>query len=206
MPPIKPGERFGQLTTLFKISAASDAHYRTRWHCRCECGKESIVDSSKLRSRQTTSCGCRKGLFPNGGTVGDQTRTHGMSKTRIYGTWCKMIDRCSNPKNKSFFRYGERGITVCNRWMKFENFYADMGLPPQGKTIDRIDNNGPYSKENCHWATGSQQARNRRNTVFLTHNGQTKKLADWADELGIPRYLIHLRRQRGWSVERMLSL
>ena len=137
-PRIYKGERFGNLTALFKISASAKC-YRTKWQCQCDCGKETTVDSGKLRFGSTTSCGCRKGLFPDNGTIGDQSRTHGMSKTRIYENWTGMISRCENKNNHSFDEYGGRGIKVCNRWKTFQTFLEDMGLPPRGMSIDRKD-------------------------------------------------------------------
>jgi hypothetical protein len=141
-----------------------------------------------------------------------QTRpvTHGATQgkqwTRAYNTWHGMIQRCSNPRRREYARYGGRGITVCPEWRaSFEVFLADMGEPPPGCSLERADNNGSYCKENCVWAPGKVQNRNRRSNRQLALNGRTQPLAAWAEELGIPYFTIHARLRRGWSVERALS-
>ena len=134
-----------------------------------------------------------------------RARTHGESKggSVEYRTWGGMKQRCHNPNYHGFSEYGGRGIYVCDRWRGdngFENFLADMGRRPEGDySIDRIDNDGPYSPENCRWATVRQQAKNRRSTVFLTIEGQTKSVGEWARERGMSEYLIYNRLRKGWS-------
>lgn len=133
------------------------------------------------------------------------TRTHGMSKTRIYKTWGAMRERCENPHNKSFHRYGARGIFVCERWRRFENFYADMGDCPPGLSIERIDNDGPYSPENCRWATKSEQASNRRSNHIVEYQGRAMSVRDWASELGLIYGTLLNRLRRGRPLEEALS-
>jgi hypothetical protein len=117
-----------------------------------------------------------------------------------------MLQRCTNPKNPRWSRYGGRGICVCAEWLdSFERFQADMGERPEGHSIERVDRNGPYSKENCIWASVKAQARNRDNNRPLTFRGKTQTLAQWAEELRIPYFTIHARLRRGWSIERALS-
>jgi len=130
---------------------------------------------------------------------------HGMHKTTIYKLWTSMMQRCTNPAGKDYPRYGGRGITVCERWTRFENFYADMGLRPEGKTLDRIDNDKGYSPDNCRWATLQEQMRNSRQTVMITRDGKTQCLKDWQRDLGLPASTYTGRRMRGWSVERALE-
>jgi len=110
-----------------------------------------------------------------------------------------MRSRCNNPKFTNYATYGGRGIKVCERWDSFENFLEDMGPRPKGYTIDRIDPNGDYCPENCRWASWAEQQRNRRDTRFITWDGRTQCVTDWADELGIPRSTISWRLQNGRS-------
>lgn len=117
-----------------------------------------------------------------------------------------MIQRCTNPRNKSYADYGGRGITVCAEWMKFEGFIADMGDKPRGMMIDRIDNSRGYFKGNCRWATRMVQNNNRRNSLKYTHDGHTRSLTEWAAVTGIDRETIWARlHNRGWSVQRALT-
>ncbi len=188
------GQRFGRLTV---IDWAGKWNQKNFWICECECGNPDyypvITETRCLRSGNTTSCGCR-------------FRKHNMTGSRIYSTWQNMIRRCTDPNNKSYLDYGARGITVCDRWKEFENFYQDMGEPPDPKfTLDRIDNNSPYSPENCRWASREQQARNTRANHFISWDGQTKTVAEWAEDsslksLGISASLLSHRLRKGWDV------
>lgn len=117
-----------------------------------------------------------------------------------------MVERCSNPRLKEYKDYGARGIFVCEKWKSsFVEFLADMGDRPAGMSLDRIDVNGPYTPENCRWATPSQQQRNRRNKREHTRDGITMAVADWADELGIPLASVNKRINDGWSIEKALT-
>lgn len=131
--------------------------------------------------------------------------THGMSKTPTYRCWSYMLSRCRNPNDTGYADYGGRGISVCDRWRYFENFYEDMGGRPDNHSLDRIDNNGPYSPDNCRWAIIEVQANNKRSSLFLTWNGQTKTAAQWARKLDIPRTTIVRRVRAGKTVEEILS-
>lgn len=131
--------------------------------------------------------------------------THGMTKTRAFKTWLSMLGRCS-PRSKVWERYAGRSVVVCERWKTFENFLADMGEPPDGLTLDRIDNDGNYEPGNCRWATYAEQARNRRTNRLLTHNGETMCVTDWARRIGISRTALHRRIDvLGWPVGRALT-
>lgn len=113
-----------------------------------------------------------------------------------------MIRRCSNPRVSKFQAYGARGITVCERWQKFDNFYTDMGdRPSASHTLDRIDNNGPYSPDNCRWATRTEQARNTRRIRYVTCQGRTLPVSEWAEISGLGLKLICKRLARGWPPE-----
>ncbi len=159
------GERFG-LLTVSRLFLPSDGDGR-RWICACDCGTEAIVRAEYLRAGDTKSCGClnqhrRRQAF----------MTHGLSKAGRgsgYTCWVSMKGRCLNPNYRQFSIYGGRGITVCEQWLKFENFIADMGPRPTPRhTIDRINSNGNYEPSNCRWATPIQQGRNRRGVNMVT--------------------------------------
>ena len=134
--------------------------------------------------------------------------THNATKTPTYKSWKSMRDRCNNPNDPSYPRYGGRGIFVCAAWnASFEAFVSDVGWrPSMHHTIDRIDNDGAYEPSNCRWATKKEQSRNTRAVRLITHNGQTKTVADWADHLGIPHGTIRNRLNAGWEVKDVLGL
>lgn len=139
--------------------------------------------------------------------------THGMSKTRFYNVWNLIISKCNNPKNDKFNRYGERGIKC--EWKCFEDFKKDMYVSYKkhlnrfgilNTTIERIDNNGNYCRENCRWATRKEQARNRHTTCKINFNGKTQSIVEWAEETGITRMALWLRiKRRKWSIEKALK-
>jgi hypothetical protein len=124
----------------------------------------------------------------------------GRNRSRAYQVWAGIIQRCTNVNFKQYKEYGGRGIRVCARWRKFENFLADMGEPPPSMSIDRIDNNRGYSPKNCRWATRREQQRNMRTSRWLTHAGKTKLLRVWAEEAGISFDCLRHRLKVGWSV------
>lgn len=132
--------------------------------------------------------------------------THGMSHTRIYKLWIGMRVRCQYVGAPNYRFYGARGIAVCERWASFANFYSDMGDPPPGMSLDRIDSARDYSPDNCRWATDAQQARNRSNNRPIELGGITKLLQEWIEQSGIPYYTVRGRIDKlGWSVERALT-
>lgn len=179
------GQRFGKLVVDQYLG-------KSTWQCTCDCGRKSTVNGQRLREGQK-SCGCAIG------EANSLRSRHGMYKSRAYNIWQAIRQRCENPNEARFHRYGGRGITVCERWQKFENFYADMGDPPKGTSIDRIDNDGDYEPSNCRWATPRQQSNNTSTNTHVTHSGKTQTLAQWAAELGIPYSRIVYRHAHGWT-------
>lgn len=187
------GLRFGMLTVT---GDSGTMRGRPHWACRCDCGGVSTVSSANLRKGTTKSCGCQK-------RKGNR-RSHGMSKTYEYDVWTKMVSRCENVSDKSYHRYGGRGIGVCERWKSFENFIADMGRRPDGArwSIDRIDNDSGYCPDNCRWATDSEQARNRRSSHKVMFRGELRTIAEIADESCVSQQLLRSRIVvHGWDVE-----
>jgi hypothetical protein len=119
--------------------------------------------------------------------------------------WASMIQRCTNPKNKFFHCYGGKGIKVCQRWLRFENFLSDMGPRPKGRQIDRKNNRRGYFKSNCRWVTKNQQARNRSNNHNVTFRGETMSIAAWAEKLGVRARALQWRLSFGWPIEEALT-
>ena len=131
--------------------------------------------------------------------------THGKAKTRVYKSWQSMKQRCSNPRDPSYPRYGGKGISYPIEWESFENFYADVGDRPEGTSLDRRNNEESYTKDNCRWATPKQQTRNRTDNNFVTFKGETKCMLDWCKYLGIARTTLGNRLNRGWGVEKAFT-
>ena len=173
---------------------------RPTWLCKCDCGTEKTVLGASLKNGDSKSCGC----FSTDKLRALST-THGMTLTPEHISWKAMMARCRNENRKDYPEYGGRGIVVCERWLKFENFFADMGPKPSpGHSLDRIDANGNYEPGNCRWATASAQQRNKRNSVLISFNGLTLSAADWADRLGISRKVICQRVRQGLPVSAVL--
>lgn len=168
-------------------AAPSIRKNRPRLRCMCSCGTIFISDATHIYGGHTKSCGCLKIARINA-----LNSTHGLSKTVEYRIWRLMRSRCNAPTDKRYPEYGARGIYVCDEWNSFEKFLEDMGSrPTRLHSIDRIDVNGPYSKENCRWATQKQQCNNKRNNVLVAHGGRSQTIQQWAEELSIPQSTVH---------------
>lgn len=186
------GQQFGRLTVLEKTDQRRGGS--VVWTCRCLCGTVKDISAHELRSGDSRSCGCYQR-----DRASETFTTHGMSRTPEYSIWVVMHQRTSNTNDKDYHHYGGRGIEVCERWNSFENFLADMGPRPGSEyTLEREDNNRGYDPGNCRWATHQEQCNNRRNNVFITHNGKTQTISQWARELGVSpqtlRYRLVIRK------------
>lgn len=186
------GHRFGKLVVTKRATSLEKGI--VLWECLCDCGSITVVRSQMLLRGGTKSCGCyRREVSKN-----NHRTTHGKTKTSEYNIWANMKSRCYNESDASYFRYGGRGTTVCERWLEsFENFYEDMGERPKGLSIERMNNDGPYSPENCKWADSFEQNSNRRGNIMITHNNQTHHLKMWSRILDINYGTLHTRHTRG---------
>jgi len=174
------GRKFGRLTVL---ALAHREGGRAHWACVCDCGGSAVVASNHLQKwNGTASCGCARA-------------THGFARPGqlhpLYRKWLSMRSRCTNPDNTHYKHYGGRGIVVCPEWDSFPQFAADMGPCPPGHSLDRRDNDGPYCKDNCRWATTTEQAWNTSVARWIEFDGQRKVLSEWARVLGVTAGGLH---------------
>lgn len=193
-----PGDRYMRLTLVRPVESVG---YSKRWECLCDCGKTTIAYQANLRKGHTSSCGC----------YGKQQAKelnirHGLSHTRTHNIWLSMKARCDNESNSRYETYGARGIGYSESWTSFDNFLEDMGeCPDDSHSIERVDNDAGYSKDNCRWATAKEQARNRTTTRHISHKGRNISLAECVDIAGIPYQRVLARLNRGWSESRALE-
>lgn len=191
------GMRYGKLTVIKSLGI--DKWRAMRWLCKCDCGTELVSTSSRLNYKHKMCLNCQKEnlkVIP---------KTHGQSYSKTYTSWDKMLTRCYKSSDPYYEIYGGRGIKVCDKWKDFKNFYRDMGDRPEGYSLDRIDCNGDYYKENCRWADKDTQNGNKRNNLLLTYNGKTQAAFLWAKEIGLTMDSIYYRIRQGWSVEKIIT-
>ena len=187
------GNRFGLLVVL----AREDTHGKNvRWLCQCDCGKRHSIYGQNLRDNSVKSCGCLA-----------HPPTHGMTNSRLYKTWASMHARCRSPSFHAHAHYADKGISVCAGWIKFEPFrdWAKCSGYEDTLTLDRIDNNKGYQPDNCRFVTIAEQQRNKTNHRYLTFQGKTKRICEFADDLGMSRQTLCNRLSRGWDVARALT-
>lgn len=187
------GQTFGKLTVLHRDGCF---HGSARWACQCSCGNLRHASSHQLTAGKVRSCGkqhCRHGFID------------GLRKSITCDSWKCMIARCTDPRHDNYQKYGGAGITVCDAWLDFANFYKDMGeRPSKLHTINRKDNKLGYFPENCEWADKLTQTRNRSCSRSLTVNGVTRPVREWASEYSMPDSVIYQRLDRGWEHGRIL--
>lgn len=206
------GKRFGRLVVISRSNNTKNG--KSQWLCRCDCGEEKIINSSDLQSGNTKSCGCLHKEFAS--KIGKLNKKHGHAKhgkeSKTYKAWRGMLERCNNKNNIGYKYYGERKIIVCNRWSpdrggSFKNFLEDMGkCPGKEYSIDRINNNKGYYKENCRWATNFQQHRNMRSNIMIPFDKKFLCLKDYCKENNLSYNTILNRINKlGWSLKKALT-
>lgn len=184
------GQRFGKLTALRPVQSHRG---KLRWLFLCDCGRHHEAVGTSVTSGDVVSCGCYR------------SRLGGRPNRKAYHSWYNMHQRCSNPQDKSFQHYGERGIRVCDRWRSFSAFLEDMGRPSKGESLDRIDVDGDYEPSNCRWATPGTQANNKTNNRVIIFRAQSLTLAQWAERLGLTVSCLWRRLHSGMPIERALT-
>lgn len=183
----------------------------TQWLCSCECGNRVVSRTAYIKSGNTKSCGCLVSVRAKEHikALNKQQITHNGSNDRLYGIWLNMKHRCNNPNDPRYYDYGGRGITVCDEWVhSYENFrdWSVSNGYTECLSIDRINVNGNYEPSNCRWATAKEQQNNMRSNRFLTYNGETHTISEWAEITGINKSTLSKRINRsGWSVDRALT-
>lgn len=199
------GQKFGRLTVIGFKQTKSGKYNAFGWECKCDCGNTIFIARPRnVKCGQTRSCGCIKREIDKV-RLGESRRTHGKSKTRLYGIWSKMKERCDNENTPAYHNYGGRGVKVCEEWHdNFQAFYdwAIVNGYDDTLTIERKDNNKGYSPDNCCWITREEQARNKRNIQYVLIDGEKLPLKTACEKLGLPYKAVHLRVARyGMSID-----
>lgn len=201
------GRRFGHWTVLELAEPLYDKRgYKVhRWKCRCDCGTIKDVSGTSLRSGRSTSCGCDRSVARE--VCKNNFTTHGETKTRLYQIWAGVHKRCENSNAYNYSDYGGRGIKVSDEWRSFIPFkdWAVSNGYTDGLSIDRIDVNGNYSPDNCRWVDSIAQANNRRNNHYITFNGETKTIAEWARDYNMNYKKLYKRIASGKSLSDALK-
>lgn len=188
------GKTFNRLTVIERVHKENNK--RTFWKCRCACGKEVIVESSKIKSGHTKSCGCLNEEKQKQHV--EELTTHNMSNTKLFDVWCSMRSRCENRKNKSYKWYGAKGVRVFDEWIGkdgFQNFYnwSIKNGYKDGLSIDRIDFNGNYEPLNCRWTTPKKQCNNTSRNIYIDYRGERKTLSELCEMYNLKYGIMHHR-------------
>ena len=181
----RTGKRYGKLIAVSYIG--KNERGRHIWRCKCDCGNYTEGAGYDL-GKSKRSCGCLRGKL---------RIIHGKTKTRTYKSWSGMWHRTMNKNCSSYHYYGGKGIKVCKRWEDFRKFLEDMGESKPGESIDRIDMNGDYKPSNCRWATQKEQARNKRNNLFIAYKGKNLCMSEWAEKYNLKVGTLWMRLKRG---------
>ncbi len=194
------GEKIGSLTIVSEAPVMPSGHHA--YLCLCECGVEKVIASARLRNGGTISCGCVRLK-----KIGQLVIKHGLCKHPLYKKWEGIKQRCFNPNHENYKHYGGRGITICERWLTFENFYNDLigGYVPE-LTIERVENDGNYELSNIRWATKLEQQRNKRSNRFFYCNGMSKTITEFSEMTGVNAGTIASRIDSGWDIEDAIYL
>ena len=203
------GQVFGRLTVIDRADGlVSESGYHTvMWKCKCDCGNIVNVRAKSLKQGVTKSCGCfRRDRMSN-----IASRHHGFG-TRLYTIWNSMRQRCNNPKHHAYSNYGGRGITICKDWDDFDKFRKwaigagyDENAPRGQYTLDRVEVDRGYSPDNCRWVDMKTQSNNKRETIYLSYNGETLTLTEWADRVGLHYTTLWKRYKEGFDTSQILS-
>ncbi len=194
------GTRFGNVVAIDISHRQKGSVY---WNCQCDCGNKIKVAGGTLRYRGNISCGCNKGK-----KISEKLSTHkesyGEGQTPEYRAWNSMKRRCYNPKAHAFHRYGGKGVSVCDKWLNsYENFLEDMGRrPSELHSLDRINGDRDYSKENCRWADKKEQARNTYRSINVIIEGESMRFADACEKYSIKGKIVRMRLSLGWELEK----
>lgn len=193
------GKKFNSLTVIKMLE--KNRHGEMTWLCRCDCGNERIATSNKLTHGYTVSCqSCRYKKMAS------KNYKHGMAPLRLWNTYYSMLERCYNEKSAMYYRYGKRGIIVCDEWKESFVVFRKWALANgynEHLTIDRIDNDGNYTPDNCKWSTPREQSNNRSTNRFITYNGVTDTVANWARRMGMKYGMLSSRLRLGWPDEKL---
>lgn len=192
------GQRFARLTVIKR--QGTDRHGKLLWLCECDCGNKIITAGASLKKGFTKSCGCLRD---------EKATSHGKSYTRLYREWIGIKKRCYNINSKNYYLYGAEGKAVCDEWLNDFNAFYDWSMNngyADDLTIERKDGTKGYSPDNCCWATPKEQANNRRTNRLITRNGKTQTMKQWAEEIGLPYYIVSSRINKlHWEVEKALT-